>query len=309
MKIKDRLKYFKKMTPDDAMYVYGKQVTAFVYNSTTNTLFCQNGGKMHSVGIGGKGYSKSDETDLAQTRKEPKGSRIIIGRFGVDGREDAGGFISIWPYDEYSDDSALASSYLKEINATQGGKVDVTKMLNAMLNNSCKIVGQPHSPYPITSDYIYGDLIDPVTTVEKFMNLHAPKNDCRAKAQINVQGRAIPFSTLLGDFHMVKGQQLDIQIGSICSQKNALKNAVKDCDHESNTLDQLVKLANCKDDKQDYQQAKQRGAAAYKSDLRSIFNNPNKIDSEFRTQKQIDQAWDDLHKEATFTGFKEWMGQ
>jgi hypothetical protein len=123
--------------------------------------------------------------------------------------------------------------------------------------------------------------------------------------KINVQGRPTSISDVMGQLHMVKGQQLDFLKGAFCSQYQGLKNSpeYQKCTLQHRQLDDIATALKC--GKDDYKNFLQAGRANYAQRLRGIFADPYKMDQEFRTQKELDAAWDYLNKKEHLS-FREW---
>jgi hypothetical protein len=171
-----------------------------------------------------------------------------------------------------------------------------------------KVIGNSPATLPITVDYKFvvgGD----VKVVGEFVGAGVQQQkDPQCDMKINVQGRPLPLSDVQAQLHMVKGEPLSLLRAAFCTQAKALKNSptTQHCTAQQRQLDDLDRAFKCGDDKDLYQTMLQAGKQNYRQDLRNIFRNPEKIGQEFRTQKEIDKAWDYLQKGESYS-FKEWL--
>jgi hypothetical protein len=305
----NNLDHFQHLDPDNAMTNYGKKVTAFIWSASTNTLFCQPGEMSHDTGVS----SKRRSTQLKKVLQEPIGSRIFVGRYG---ETPNGGFVTVWNVDV--DNQGLEEEGMDEddwrtvLEVKVGNMNDLKTMLRSMVMNTAKVVGAGRATYPITEDYVITTQVLPPKLVSDFIGkIHSQEeDDCRKKAVINIDGRSTNFGTLLGNFHMVRGADMDKMRGAICNQGPGLQRELGHCDHEAGTLKRLMTLAKCGDVHQSFNVAKDLGHKIYRDKLRKIFSKPEEIDKEFRTQREIDAAWDYLQKgEARFIGFRNFLNE
>jgi hypothetical protein len=134
--------------------------------------------------------------------------------------------------------------------------------------------------------------------------------ECDRLGTLTVDGKPMKLSTMLGNLHMVRDGRLDGMKGAFCPAATDLKKTMAHCKGAPEVIDTLWRKLGCASGQSNqYNQLKQLGAAAYRRDLRKVFDNPDSIDKEFRgRQKDIDAAWDYLQKkEHSFRGFKTWL--
>jgi hypothetical protein len=137
---------------------------------------------------------------------------------------------------------------------------------------------------------------------------HRPECD----VTLDVKGIPTKLSDILGNFHMVKDDRLPAMKTAVCSQGPNLKKKLLNskCDSEISMIDQLLQKAHCQK-AGEYNSLKQGGRIARKQELQKIFADPEAISRNFRTQKELDAAWDELQgkKEHRMTGFIEWISK
>lgn len=130
---------------------------------------------------------------------------------------------------------------------------------------------------------------------------------------LDVLGQPTSLDTIMGNFHMVKDNRLPAMKTAICSQGVQMRGDLEKagCDVQVSMLDDLVKKADCQSSGQEYNKLKAAGRIDRKQYLRGLFGNPERMDREFRTQKDIDDAWDELQgkKEHRMLGFAEWLAK
>lgn len=301
-----RIDYYYRMNPDSAMSRYGDSgdFTAFIYSSATNTLFCQPGSEYHQSGLSGV-------SELKQMKNEPKNTKTFFGRYGK--TFDAGGFITLWDISE----TDIKTNYNYDI----GDINDLKKMLTSMVNRSIKIVGDspaelPDENYVFTSyssEYnriFVKDIINDQDTEDK-QDTENP--ECKKIAKVNIRGREMDLGTAFGNLHMVKGPELQFMKTSICAQHDRLQSDLEkhSCKSQLGILDDILNKLSCpsKGDHGEWNKLKSQGRTQYRQGLKRIFSNPEKIGDEFRTQKDVDDAWDELQhgKRESKLSFKRWL--
>lgn len=147
-------------------------------------------------------------------------------------------------------------------------------------------------------------------TNSNIVDPHKEDEECTRLNTINIQNKPVSLPQILGQLHMVRGQELGYLKSGFCSQYQQLKAQAKECPVQSKMLDTTAQGFKCGDDKDLYNYMLQAGKADYKQKLRDIFRSPDKIGQEFRTQKEIDDAWDELQlgkKSYESFSFKEWL--
>ena len=103
---------------------------------------------------------------------------------------------------------------------------------------------------------------------------------------------------------MTNGERLNNLKNQFCSQSNTVKNILRNCPYQFKLANYLSNKLKCGDN--EYTNIIQQNKYKRKQELRDIFNNPDKLEKEFRTQKELDDAWDELKKEHSFN-FKSWL--
>ncbi len=310
---KARKSFYRSLTPDSAMHSFGDSTkfTAFIY-STTNTLFCQPGSEYHGEGLT---YS-----ELREAKKEPKGTRFLFGRFGKTRR--GGGFITVWrtaadvdDHESHSRDKDHEQEHWEKDRVTDydpdtyydlklGDTAVLKQMLKSMVQGSARIVGESPAEYPISDNYIYTDgdgINDLISSIVGHIDMPKPDNECFKMAKINVRGRDMPLGAILGNFHMVRGPELEYMKGAVCNEYDRLKRQLtaSKCTASLSLLQDIWdRMGGCPgDNKAGWDKLKNQGAMNYRNDLKKIFSNPDSIDTEFRgSQKDIDAAWDFLNR-------------
>jgi hypothetical protein len=299
------------MNPDSAMTNFGDadRFTAFIWvydkKSGKSLLYSQPGDKFHGTGTGEKQYGG---TELRKSLLFKKREAVVcFGRFGVTNK---GGFVTIWKYQEEEPLTHYDVTREKEDNRgfSSPNKEEIKILLKGLLGQApIKIIGKTPAKLPITTDYVFvvgGN----AQTVGEFVGDTGQQQDPRCKAMtIDIQGRPTPLDQIQASMHMVRGQQLALLRGGFCSQYQALKNsaATAHCQIQHRQIDDIQSKFKCGNNQDEYQKMLQAGKADYKQKLRDIFHSPDKIGQEFRTQKEIDAAWDKLQGE-NFS-FKEWL--
>lgn len=125
---------------------------------------------------------------------------------------------------------------------------------------------------------------------------------------LDVKGQPTKLDVILGNFHMVKDDRLPAMKNAVCSQGVKMKDDLEKagCDLHLAILNQLIDKSNC-NQSGEYQRLKQGGKIQRKQELRKIFDSPELTAQTFRTQKELDAAWDELQGEHAMTGFSEWL--
>lgn len=137
--------------------------------------------------------------------------------------------------------------------------------------------------------------------------------ECKRLAKVNVRGKEMDLGTALGNLHMVKGPELQFMKTAICANHDQLQADLEkhSCKAQLATLGDILNKLSCpaKGDQGEWQRLKSQGRAQYRQDLRGIFADPDKMDREFRTQKDIDAAWDELQhgKRENRLSFQRWL--
>lgn len=300
------------LNPDSAIHSFGNssEYTAFiwVYDKDKNRawLFVQPGNEYHGYGF--------NNTELRHAKNLAKRNTVaMFGRFGEAKKQRAtsdhpeGGFVTVW---RYKDDEYPTDHYDKSINYefSQATPSDVKVFLKSMLGKfPLKVIGHSPAKLPITPDYMFTSPQHGAVQIGEFLGQETQVDPCSGM-KIDVHGRPTAIPDIMGQLHMVRGQQLDLLKGAFCSQYQGLKSSpqYKDCGFQQRQLDYIA--GNLKCGGNDYKTALQAGKLAYKQKLRDIFSDPHKINKEFRTQKEIDAAWDYLNQKEHFS-FREWYSK
>jgi hypothetical protein len=133
---------------------------------------------------------------------------------------------------------------------------------------------------------------------------------CKKLNTIQIQGKPFSLPQIVSQLHMSKGQELSYLKAGFCAQYPILKNTSEKtgCTQQTKILDFISSKFQC--GQSDYQSALQAGRLQYRQKLKDIFSKPENIGKEFKTQKEIDQAWDELmHGKKAYENFsfKEWL--
>lgn len=299
----------KNINPDNAMYNYGEsdKFTAFIWvlnkKNGQSYLYSQPGNQYHGTG--------SDEgPGMTKLRKSLHfKERDAVAAFGRFGLTPKGGFVTIWNVNNDEVETDFDKEYKKGLNRgfNQPNNDDIKILLKGLLGESpIKIIGVSPARLPITKDYTFV-VKSHAQTVGEFLGDTGPQEDptCR-DMQINIQGRLTPLDQVQAQLHMVKGQQLSFIKGAFCTQYQALKNSpsTQHCKVQHQQIDDIASALKCGDDKQLYKSLLQAGKLDQRQNLRNIFSNPERITQQFRTQKDVDAAWDKLQGEHSF---REWL--
>jgi flagellar basal body-associated protein FliL len=123
------------------------------------------------------------------------------------------------------------------------------------------------------------------------------KNE-KVVAKINVGGKELSLSTIIGNLHMVKGKELEMMKRAICLDKDKIKAELEKhkCTSQLDILHDIVSKVSC--DFGDWKYG-------YRQELKKMLH-PDNIDS-FRSQKEIDAAWDRLHPKEGKLNFSNWL--
>jgi hypothetical protein len=121
---------------------------------------------------------------------------------------------------------------------------------------------------------------------------------CSNVAKINVGGKELSLSTIIGNLHMVKGKELEMMKRAICLDKDKIKAELEKhkCTSQLDILHDIVSKVSC--DFGDWKYG-------YRQELKKMLH-PDNIDS-FRSQKEIDAAWDRLHPKEGKLNFSNWL--
>lgn len=307
------------ISPDSVIHSYGdaSKFTAFVwiYDKKTNQsiLYCQPGSMYHAQGM--DKYEPESKLVKALKFEGRQGAVACFGRFGeTNVKGEQGGFVTIWRYDEDEYSSHYDQEYKKQMNRgyVQPNTNDIKLLLKGMLGQApLKIIGKSPAKLPITPEYRFV-VQGKVQTVGEFLGGVQQQEDpqdakCRDLLKVNVQNRPTPLSDVQAQLHMVKGQARDLLRGAFCSQYQQLKNAAQShgCPRHIQQIDDIEKGFQCGDDAGLYGSLLKQGKDAYKQQLRDIFRDPNKVGQYFRTQKDINAAWDYLRGE--HYSFSNWL--
>ncbi len=143
---------------------------------------------------------------------------------------------------------------------------------------------------------------------------------CAAAAKVSVDGVPTPLGTILGNLHAVNDvQRLRKMNSAFCGAEPNLRKELEKmgCGPSLSMLSWISdrfkqKKMSCEDD--NWKSLKEKGAYAYRNDLRNTFDkargssDDDYLGSQFRTQKELDAAWDYLNKrEHRFPSFVEWL--
>lgn len=126
---------------------------------------------------------------------------------------------------------------------------------------------------------------------------------------LDVLGEPTKLGTIMGNFHMVKDNRLPAMKAAVCAQGPHMKKELEKagCTVQVNMLDDLIQKSNCNQSNKEYEDLKTAGRIDRKQYLRSLFADPERMEKEFRTQKDLNAAWDELQGEHRMTGFAEWI--
>jgi hypothetical protein len=302
------------LNPDTAIHSFGDSdnYTAFMWildkDANESYLFVQPGSKYH-----GTGFSDKEWKDAVPLKD--KNTSALFGRFGDAKRKfdshkhPEGGFLTVWgagvkdsdyPDDEYT----KSSNYGFGLNSPD----EMKKFIYALLGKfPMKVIGNSPAKLPITPDYMFGTSHKTPQTVGAYLSGGVEPEDAKcASMQINVQNKPTTIAQLMGQLHMVRGSQRDLLKGAFCSQYDQLKKSpeTQHCDLQHRQLDNIASNLQC--GQNDYATFLKAGKQDYRQRLKDIFRDPHKIGREFRTQKEIDAAWDELNKRENFS-FRGWL--
>jgi len=132
--------------------------------------------------------------------------------------------------------------------------------------------------------------------------------DCKALEKIDILGKPYGLQGILGAIHSTKGEELGYLRGSFCSAYPIKRQQAqeKDCPLQAKMLDALSSKFKCGEN--DWNKYVNAGKFARRQQLKNIFSKPEEIDKNFRTQKEIDAAWDELmNKKECVLNFKSWL--
>lgn len=307
MNFREAAEDWEKLDPDSAMHSFGdsSKYTAFIWvldkGKNKSILYAQPGSMYH-----GEGNSELKKAGVLKDRN----TVALFGRFGEvkrrdDGTYPEGGFVTVWSHKEgdFPDDE-----YDRERNRgfNRANEQDLKTFLQSMLGQfPMKVIGKSPARLPITIDYVFTSPLAGAKSVGEMLGVNQAADPICGNMKINIQGRPTAIPDIMGQLHMVRGPQLDLLKGAFCSQYQSLKShpEYQKCTRQLSQLDDIYSGLKC--GQNDYQSSLQAGKAAYRQRLKDIFSDPHKMSQEFRTQKEIDAAWDYLNKKEHIS-FREW---
>ena len=299
------------LNPDSAMHSFGesKGYTAFVWllDKSTNKsiLFCQPANEYHQDGF----ESSASALQGSKAYRGKPNIVALVGRFGEAKRERSrlvknpenhpeggslsnhpeGGFVTLW---------TVAKDQAGETYGFNNANMEETKtFLMALLGKfPMDVKGNSPAKLPITESYVVRTDYPQISqTVGQFLaGAEEEEDPVCSKMAIDVHGKPTPIGAVVGQMHMVRGQQLDLLKGAFCSQYSLLRNSPNTvhCKTQNQQLDDIA--ANFKCGLGEFEAYKKAGKFARRQDLKNLFSNPQKLGQEFRTQKELDAAWDEL---------------
>jgi hypothetical protein len=129
------------------------------------------------------------------------------------------------------------------------------------------------------------------------------KQDPNCDQKINVNNVPTSIEKLIGSLHSVKGIEAKSTKTQVCNQSDLVANKLANCPVKLKLLNYLVNKLDCKSD--DYNKIMNNAKDAYRQELINIFRDPEKINSYFRTQRDIDRAFDYIQQKEC--SFKNWL--
>lgn len=265
-------KKYRGLDPSSALegdYGEPSSMTAFIYSSATNTLFCQPGDILHKKGRYG-------ETDLRMVEEEPGNSKFLVGRFGD-------GWVTVWRTSSTPDSSG---PYDVHYGLPLGGEEVLQKMLAGMMG-SVRVVGESPARLPISGDYVVTKADGTVEYVRNVVGGGVKEDPCKDLAKIG----DMDLGAVLSSLHMVRGAALEKIKFAVCNSYENLKGVLEKngCSGQLGLLgDARRRVGDCSG--YDWR----RALSGHRDELRKAFSGD--VESEFRgRQRDIDAAWDKLN--------------
>lgn len=131
--------------------------------------------------------------------------------------------------------------------------------------------------------------------------------DCKAIEKIDIQGQPYQLQGILGALHAKRGEELGKLRGAFCNTYASKKQTAQvDCPVQSKMLDSLFSKFKCDDD-DDWKKYLYGGKISYLPQIKQSFS-PDEIEKQgFRTQSELDKAWDQFAGKKEHFSFREWL--
>jgi hypothetical protein len=325
------LEFYKKADPDDH---YDVRSITFIYDNETDTLYSKKYPSTHPDVLNGiydektgRVITRDDDNDFGSFLANEKNKRVcqilgipigssrdraidkgyILGRIGNKGQ------IGFWnkyiePEDIYPCLAALVDEYGDMVNAN-------SPVFAAYDYDTAKRAFEP---------FRLGEAQLPARTNSKRTQKPIENDEtdsspqCKQFAQIVVDGKPMDFSQILSSLHMVRGNEIERIKAAYCSAAPQIKQQLQkqDCKGQAKLADTIWNRLKC-NDQQTWNQLKKAGRRVQRDNLRDTFRKGTEfsksgedyLGSQFRTQKDLDAAWDDLMhgKHEHKLNFKKWL--
>jgi hypothetical protein len=311
----NQLHSMRGRSPDDVYYTDNSSIT-FIYDQHNRKLYHANypishGEMLMQGGVAKKLDIRPEPGESSVDRTEALRDGYILGRIGKQGEyrfsnDDSKQFpvISFW--------GNRGEINQKDLN---NALEDIVKEFPYLAKEKENVIVTSEAAFPPFF------LADAKIDFPSGEGSEAPKEkisdpECTANSQITVDGQPMSLGNFVGNLHNVRGERLQKMHAAFCGAEKNLKNSLKDkCPHEVELLNHVSKRFGqlkmiCNDD---WNRVKTAGKSSYRNDLRNVFDKAREAPDEdylgqqFRTQREIDAAWDAIRKEHRIPSFLEWL--
>jgi len=259
----DILKQFKGLDPD---FIYKGGAITFIFDRINNKLYDEEYPTAH--------YDLAHKYRLptVRFRYHEIDDPFIMGRLGhYEVANKQYPIIGFWNHEYHYEDIEHVLHIL-------------SRKFPEFFTDDTVIIGDYNSGVPVSNLTDWG--IQPQS-----IN-YSPEEQEYCQLTVDINGKPTKLTDILGQLHMVRGQNLATLQGSFCAQYPYLiKNQPEVC---TKLLYPIADKLKC--GQSDYNKYLKSGKADYTQRLRDIFRDPARINKEFSTQKDIDAAWDYLQR-------------
>lgn len=283
------------MDPDD---LFKRGSITFIYDQRTDNLYHENYPETHhdmlnayykNTGDSVAGLLGMDDSERLLGREDALKSGFILGRVGRFRKRD---IISLWGKRHNTNElDRCLKAIIKEFPHLDNGNVYV-------INHA----SQSFFPFQLKERNLGKNARSVQNTVKE-------SPEC-GKETVLVDGKPMSLEQIVASIHNLPDFNLKTLQRAFCGDVYRLITLAKKngCQHDLSLINYIQKRLmqkklTCQDGWND---AKKAGKQDLKQDLRAAFKNP---DREFRTQREIDQAWDYLQKENKFPTFTKWLNE
>lgn len=293
--------FFDLVAHPDMLYRANTNSVTFIYDPKKDTLYSAKYPTSHYYLVQETPDLKSFAHITSNTNRYLINAGLMVGRIGV---KEGHHFITFW------------NTVFKDMGA-------LAKCLNAIVKKYPEY-GSPDTlvttdrfiKYDTNMNTFFGYYLKDIPGVRTSSSKRTqPQTTQQEKPEcavtLDVKGTPTPLDVILGNFHMVKDDRLPAMKTAVCTQGVQMKDDLEKagCTLQVSMLDQLIDKSGCNNQSGEYQNLLQGGRINRRQELQKIFADPERMEKEFRTQKELDAAWDELQgkREHRMIGFAEWL--